>query len=434
MIRLIATIGLALVALTQVARAEIDIQEVTSPGGFKAWLVEEPSIPFVALEIRFKGGASLDAPGKRGATNLMVALLEEGAADLDAQGFAQASESIAARFDYDVGDDTISVSAQFLTETMDQAVPLLRSTLIEPRFDADAIERVRAQVLSGLRSDATDPNEIASATFDAMVFGDHPYGSGYEGTLESVEGLTRDDLLAAHQASMARDRVYVAAAGDISAEELAGLMDRLLGDLPATGAPLPERVEVQTTGGVTVVPFDTPQSVALFGHGGIARDDPDFFPAYVMNVIFGGGGFEARLMTEVREKRGLTYGVYSYIVPKDHAALYLGQVASANDRVAEAIEVVRQEWAKLASKGVTADELERAKTYLTGGYPLRFDGNGRIANILVGMQLDNLPIDYVVTRNAKIEAVTLEDVRRVAARVLRPDELHFVVVGQPAGL
>lgn len=434
MIRLIATFGLALVALTQVARAEIDIQEVTSPGGFKAWLVEEPSIPFVALEIRFRGGASLDAPGKRGATNLMVALLEEGAADLDAQGFAQATESIAARFDYDVGDDTVSVSAQFLTETMDQAVPLLRSTLIDPRFDADAIERVRAQVLSGLRSDATDPNEIASATFDAMVFGDHPYGSGYEGTLESVEGLTRDDLLAAHQASMARDRVYVAAAGDISAEELAGLMDRLLGDLPATGAPLPEQVEVQTTSGVTVVPFDTPQSVALFGHGGIARDDPDFFPAYVMNVIFGGGGFEARLMTEVREKRGLTYGVYSYIVPKDHAELYLGQVASANDRVAEAIEVVRQEWAKLAAEGVTEDELERAKTYLTGGYPLRFDGNGRIANILVGMQLDSLPIDYVVTRNAKVEAVTLEDVRRVAARVLRPDELHFVVVGQPAGL
>lgn len=430
--RLLLIIAFAFTAVT--ARAEIDIQQVETPGGFKAWLVEEPSIPFVALEIRFKGGASLDAPGKRGATNLMVALLEEGAGDLDARGFAEAKESIAARLSYDVGDDSVAVSAQFLTETQDAAMDLLRQSIIAPRFDADAIERVRAQVLSGIRSDAKDPNEIASAAFDRMLFGDHPYGSPYEGTEESVTALTRDDLLAAHAATLARDRVYVAAAGDISAEALAELIDSLLADLPETGAPLPETVEVETEAGVTVIPFDTPQSVAIFGHKGIKRDDPDFFAAYVMNVIFGGGGFEARLMEEVREKRGLTYGVYSYLVPKDHAALYLGQVASANDRVAEAVSVIQAEWARLASEGVTEDELERAKTYLTGGYPLRFDGNGPIANILVGMQLDNLPVDYVTTRNAKVEAVTLEDVRRVAAEVLRPEALHFVVVGQPEGL
>lgn len=430
--RLILTVALVFAAVT--ARAEIAIQEVTSPGGFKAWLVEEPSIPFVALEIRFRGGASLDAPGKRGATNLMVGLLEEGAGELDARGFAEATESIAARFDYDASDDAVSVSAQFLTETTDEAMALLRQSLIAPSFAPDAIERVRAQVLSGIRSDLKDPNAIASAAFDKMAFGDHPYGSAYEGTEESVTALTRDDLLQAHRDTLARDRVYISAAGDISAEELAVLMDALLADLPAMGAPLPERVEVATEGGVTVVPFDTPQSVAIFGHRGLERDDPDFFAAFVMNVIFGGGGFEARLMTEVREKRGLTYGVNSFLVPKDHAELYLGQVASANDRVAEAIAVIQDEWAKLAAEGVTAEELARAKTYLTGSYPLRFDGNGRIANILVGMQFDDLPIDYAQTRNAKIEAVTLDDIRRVAGEVLQPDALHFVVVGQPAGL
>lgn len=191
---------------------------------------------------------------------------------------------------------------------------------------------------------------------------------------------------------------------------------------------------MSTQEGVTIVPFDVPQSVAIFGHEGIARDDPDFFAAYVLNEILGGGGFEARLMEEVREKRGLTYGVYSYLVPKDHAALYLGRVSSANDRIAEAVQVIRDEWSKMAANGVTEEELATAKTYLTGAYPLRFDGNGTIANILVGMQMDDLPVEYVNTRNDLVNAITLDDIKRVAARILKPDALHFVVVGQPEGL
>ncbi len=416
------------------AAAEVDIQQVETPMGFKAWLVEEPSIPFTALEIRFKGGEALDAPGKRGATNLMVGLLEEGAGGYDAQGFAAESESLAASFGYSSSQDTVSVSARFLTENRDEASELLRQSLIEPSFSETAIERVRAQVLSGIRSDAKDPDSIASATFDAEVFGDHPYGTDPSGTVESVSALTRDDIVDAWKGAMAKDRVYIAATGDISAEELSTLIDNLLGDLPETGAPMPEDVDVETSAGVTVVPFDTPQSVALFGHKGLKRDDPDFFAAYVMNTILGGGGFEARLMTEVREKRGLTYGIYSYLVPMDHAELYLGHVASANDRIGEAMQVIREEWAKLAENGCTEAELEQAKTYLTGAYPLRFDGNGPIAGILVGMQMDGLTPDYIATRNDKIEAVTLDDVKRVAARVLQPDALRFVVVGQPEGV
>ncbi|APZ55090.1 M16 family metallopeptidase [Salipiger abyssi] len=416
------------------ALAAADIQTVETPMGFTAWLVEEPSIPFTSLEIRFEGGTSLDAPGKRGATNLMVGLLEEGAGEYDARGFAEARDALAASFRYDSGPDTVSVSAKFLTENRDEAVALLRESLIDPRFGEDAVERVRAQVLSGIRSDLKDPDAIANAEFDRLVFGDHPYGSQPEGTVESVTALTRDDLVAAHRAALARDRVYIAAAGDISPEQLSALIDRLLGDLPATGAPLPEDVDVATTAGTTVVPFDTPQSVALFGHEGLKRDDPDFFAAYVMNTILGGGGFEARLMTEVREKRGLTYGVYSYLLPMDHAELYLGRVASANDRIGEAISVIRDEWARMASEGVSDAELAQAKTYLTGAYPLRFDGNGPIARILVGMQMDGLTPDYVTTRNDHIEAVTAEDIARVAARLLQPDALRFVVVGQPEGL
>lgn len=415
-------------------RAEIDIAEVTSPGGINAWLVQEESIPFVALELRFKGGASLDLPGKRGATNLMVGLLNEGAGDLDSRAFAERAESLAASFEFDVGDDAVSISARFLTENQDEALDLLHDAITQPRFDQDAIDRVKGQLVSVIRSDAQDPDNLVGQAFDSMVFGDHPYGSAIEGTEESVAALTRDDLIAAHKGALARDRIFVGAAGDISPEALAEILDKLLGDLPETGTPQAPDVAVSTQAGVTVVPFDVPQSVAIFGHEGIARDDPDFFAAYVLNEILGGGGFEARLMEEVREKRGLTYGVYSYLVPKDHAALYLGRVSSANDRIAEAIDVIRDEWAKMAENGVTEEELATAKTYLTGAYPLRFDGNGPIANILVGMQMDDLPAEYVNTRNAQIEAITLDDIKRVAAHILKPEALHFVVVGKPEGL
>jgi zinc protease len=211
-------------------------------------------------------------------------------------------------------------------------------------------------------------------------------------------------------------------------------VDQLLGALPANGPNLPSAAPFLLSGGETVVPYDTPQSVARFGHVGIKRTDPDFFAAFVMNQVLGSGGFGSRLMDEVREKRGLTYGVYSYLALREHANLVMGQVSSSNDSIAEAISVIRDEWAKMAENGVTEQELAQAKTYLTGAYPLRFDGNARIANILAAMQFDHLPIDYIDTRNSKVEAVTLEDIQRVSKRLLKPEDLHFIVVGQPTGL
>ena len=432
MIRLILAFAVSIAALP--ARAAVDIVEVTSPGGITAWLVEEPSIPFLALEIRFQGGSSLDVDGKRGAINLMTGLLEEGAGDLDATGFATARESLAASYGFDVSLDSLSISAKFLTENRDEAVALLRSALVETRFDEAAIERVRAQVISGIRSEANDPNDIASNTFARLAYGDHPYGSPDTGTEDSVNALTRDDLIEARDRVIARDRVYVGAAGDITPEELGPLLDALLGDLPAEGAPPIAEAEVAEGGFIEVVPFDVPQSVAFFGHEGIARDDDDFFAAFLLNESFGGSGRQSRLSDEVREKRGLTYGIGTYLVDYVHADMVLGQVASANDRMAEAIEVVRAEWAKVAETGITEEELATIKTYLTGAYPLRFDGNGPIARIMVGMQMQELPIDYINTRNDKVNAVTIEDIRRVAARLYDPEALRFVVVGQPAGL
>ncbi|MEJ1999706.1 MAG: pitrilysin family protein [Maritimibacter sp.] len=430
----IATAFVFLLIAVLPARADVDIQEVTSPGGLHAWLVEEHSIPFTALELRFRGGASLDLPGKRGATELMTSLLEEGAGDMDARAFAEARDALASSLSFDVGDDTLAVSAKFLTETRDQSMALLHEALTNPRFDLDAIERVRAQIQAWLKGRATDPHALASAAFDQLAYGDHPYGSFMAGTPESVAALTRDDLMTAFKNAIARDRIYISAVGDISAEELGVMLDKLLGDLPETGAPMPQPVDFGATGGVTLVPFDTPQSVAYFGQPGIAVSDPDFFAAYILNTIFGGSGYHSRLNEEVREKRGLTYGIGTYLVDADYAQSLVGAVSSDNERMGKTLQVVRDEWAKIAQDGITQEELDAAKTYLTGAYPLRFDGNGPIARILIGMQLQGYPVDYVKTRNARIEAVTLDEANRVAAELYQPDNLRFVVAGKPVGV
>jgi zinc protease len=433
MIRVFAGLTVALL-LALPARAAVEIAEVTSPGGIYAWLVEEPTIPFVALELEFRTGSQMDPDGKRGAVNLMTALLEEGAGDLDSRGFAEAAADLAASFRFRSSDEAISVSAQFLSENRDQAVALLRLALTEPRFDDDATERVRGQVLSSIRSDAVSQNARASEVFDALAFGDHPFGTSQNGTLESVAALTRDDLETAHRATLTLEHLHVSAVGDISAEDLGLLLDDLLAGLPADGPALPDRPEVGLTGGVTVVPFDAPQSVIAFGHAGIPRDDEDFFAAFLMNEILGGGRFGTRLMSQLREARGLTYGVGTGLSLREGAELIAGRFSTSNDRAAEAIDLVRREWARLTAEGVSRSELERVQTYLTGAYPLRFDGNATIARILVGMQADGLPIDYIETRNDKVMAVTLADITRVARRLLDAEELRFVVVGQPEGV
>lgn len=435
MIRAFLAISLTLVLALPVRADGVPIQEVTSPGGIDAWLVEERSIPFTALEILIKGGQALDPADKRGATNLMMGLLEEGAGDLDAQQFSAARDGLAASFTFDSSRDAISITARFLSENRDEAMALLREAIINPRFDQFALDRVREQVLSGLRSDVLDPNEMASRTLSTLGYdAKHPYAHKTEGSLESVGALTRDDILTAHRNALVKDRIYVGAAGDIDAEELGVLLDELLGDLPTSTVPLPQQTAFEAPGGITVVDFDTPQSVALFGHSGIPRDDPDFFAAFVANQIFGGGGRQSRLSEEVRENRGLTYSVGSYIVNREYADLVIGQLASANSRVAEAIDVVKAEWARIAESGVTETELEEAKTYMTGSYPLRFDGNGRIAGILVVMQGQGLGVEYINERNDKVNAVTLDDIERVVKRIYRPEDLRFVVVGQPDGL
>lgn len=415
------------------AMAQIEVQEVTSPAGHRAWLMQDDSLPFVAIEILFQGGTTLDAPDRRGAIYMMTGLLEEGAGARDARAFSQAVEGLAAQFGFSASPDTVRISARMLSENREAAAALLNDALSQPRFDEDAIERVRAQVLSGLARQSQDPDWIAGATFAAQAYGTHPYASAEEGTPETVAALTQDDMIAAHRATLVTGRAHIGAAGDITPDELGHLIDMILAGLPQEGPALAGPVDFSLTGGVSVIDFPSPQSVVIFGHDGLAESDPDFFAAFVLNEALG-GGFKSLLNEEVRINRGLTYGIGTGLVTREWQPMFVGQFSSSNELVGEAIGVTQAALRDVAQNGLAPERVEAAKQNLIGAYPLRFDGNGQIAAILAGMQRQGRPLDYLTTRNASIAAVSVEDVTRVAARLLRPQALRFVVVGQPQGV
>ncbi len=419
----------------QSANAAIEIQEVTSPGGITAWLVEEHSLPMIVLDAAWEGGALQDPAGSEGLAFMMAALLDEGAGDMDSQAFQGELERLAVGLSFRASHDTLSLSFKTLSENRDAAFELMRLAVTLPRFDTEAVERVRRQLEVAITRDAESPDRMVSDAWYNLAVPGHGYTRPSKGTLETVAGLTRDALAVHQRDLMARDNLKIAVVGDIDAETLKRLLDETFGALSQTSK-LPEvaGADVTPAAHLEIIEREMPQSIVLFGHEGIARADEDFVPAYVMNYILGGGGFSSRLMMEVREKRGLAYSVATYLYPLKHASLFLGRVASENSRVAETLDVIRAELARLAEDGVTEQELRDAKTYLTGSYPLRFDTNDKISGQLVAIWQNDLGIDYISRRNALIEAVTLEDIQRVAARLFTPDNLIVTVVGQPQGL
>lgn len=427
------TIGLG--ATYPTSASAMKIQTVKSPGGIEAWLVEEHSVPLIAMRFAFEGGNSQDPGGKVGLANFLTAMMDEGAGDLTAIEFQQRMEEIAMRMGFDDSRDSLYGSFETLSENREDAVELLRLAINKPRFDADAVERIRGQLLTSLAFAAKDPDRVAAREWFAAAFPDHPYGRPAMGTAESLATITRDDLESYRKRVFAKDTLKVAVVGDIDAESLGRMLDRIFGELPeeASLTPVPF-IEPKKGGNLHVVEMPVPQSVATFGLAGIARKDPDFIPAFVMNHILGGGGFSSRLMEEVREKRGLAYSVYSYLQPYQHTAIFAGGVATKNEEIGQSLEVIRAELQRMATEGPSPEELANAKSYLIGSYPLRFDTNSKIANQLLGIMQDGLGQDYVEKRNALMEAVSLEDVKRAAARILATDNLILTVVGQPKNL
>lgn len=411
-----------------------EIQRVRSPGGIEAWLVEDNSIPVIDFRFSFRGGGALDPRGKTGLANMVSALLDEGADDLDSQAFQGALDDIVASIGFDAGIERFHGSLRSLSEHRARAFALLRKALTAPRFDAEPVERIRRQIAAGIESGKDNPRRIAGRTWSRIVYGDHPYARPLAGTRRTVAAIGVEDMRRFVRQRLVRDGLAIGVAGDISASELARRLDEVFGGLPASGAPadIPDPTPA-AGGGIEIVRKTVPQSVVVFGQAGVKRDDPEYYAAYVMNHLLGGGR-TSRLNEEIREKRGLVYSVHTYLSLRDRAGTIVGQLATANARVKAALDLVRGEWERMARDGVGEADVAAAKRYLNGSFPLRLDSTRGIARMLVAIQESKLGIDYIERRASLIDAVTVSDIRRVAKRLLSSDKLTVVVVGDPEGL
>lgn len=416
------------------SRSPTEVAALRSPGGIEAWHVESHVVPLIALAFSFEGGAAQDPADKPGVAHMMARLLDEGAGTLDSDAFQERLASRAIEMSFNAGADALGGSLKTLVKHADEAFELLRLALAEPRFDADAVERVRAQTIAGLRYQANDPGVMASRRFFQEAFPDHPYGRPNSGTVESIAAITRDDLVAFHRRALARGNLKIAVVGAIGAGALEDALDRVFGALPAHAAlAAVAGVRMAGLGSRHVVDLDVPQSVIRFGLDGVAWRDPDFVPAYVLNHILGGGAFTSRLFQEVREKRGLAYSVGTSLVSYRASAMTWGYTATKNERVPEAMAVIAEEMARLRDEGPSEDELAKARNYLVGSYALGFDTSTKIAHQLAQIAFEGLGIDYIARRNGLVAGVTREDVRRVAGRTLGDGRMLVVVAGRPEG-
>jgi zinc protease len=423
----LALVAALVVAFTSTAHAT-KIERVVSPGGIEAWLVQEKAVPLIAMDFAFRGGAIQDPAEKAGVASLVSSLLDEGAGELDSNSFQERLEEKAIKLGFSAGRDHFRGSLRTLAEHRDDAFDLTRLALTAPRFDAAEVERIRAQTIAKLTRETTSPNDIAGKRWWSAAFPGHPYGRPVSGSLETVPRITAGDLRDYTRRVFARDNLKIAVVGDIDAASVGAMLDKVFGGLPAKADLAPvAAAQPQGIGQRITVELDVPQAVVTFGGPGIARRDPDFIAAYIVNHILGGGSFSSRLYYEVREKRGLAYSVYSSLVWLDHAAMFMGGTGTRSDRAGETIAIIEDEIKRLAGSGPNGEELANAKSYLKGSYALGFDTSAKIAGQLVQIQLDNLGIDYIDRRSGLIDAVTIEDVRRVAKRLLDSGLLVTVV-------
>jgi zinc protease len=412
------------------SQAAAKIQRLVSPGGIEAWFVQDATVPLIAMEYAFSGGSSQDPPGKPGVGNLVADLLDEGSGDLDSKTYHERLDRRAIELSFAVARDHFRGSLRMLKDNKDEAYDLLRMALTSAHFEPTDVERIRSQVISNLRRESTSPSALAGRKFLEIAFGDHPYGRPATGSLESVPKIEISDLKDYTRRIIARDTLRIAVVGDVDPDTLGKLLDKTFGGLPAKAelTPIPDVVAAKPPQRA-FIPLDVPQTVVTFGGPGINRHDPDFMAAYVVNHILGGGGLSSRLYKEVREKRGLAYSIYEALLWMDHSALFIGNTGTRADRAGETVDAIGKEIHRIAEEGPTQQELDEAKSYLKGSQMLALDTSSKLAQAMLQYQLDKQPIDYIEKRNAIVDAVTLDDTKRVAKK-LWGDGLLTVVVGR----
>ena len=419
----------AMVILPASSHAAAKIQHLISPGGIEAWFVQDATVPLVAMEFAMYGGAAQDPDGKAGVANMVADLIDEGSGDMDSRAFHEHLDRRAIELGFSVTRDYFRGSLRMLKDNRDEAFDLLRMSLTSPHFDSADVERIRAQLISGLRRETTNPGSLATRKFLEIAYGGHPYGRQSGGTLESVPTITIADMRDYVARVLTKEHLKIAVVGDIDPASLGALLDRTFGGLPEKSKLTPVTdVAASKPPRREFIPLDVPQTVVTFGSPGIKRNDPDFMAAYVVNHILGGGS-GSRLYREVREKRGLAYSVSGSLAWMDHSALFVGSTGTRADRASETVDAITSVVQHMAQDGPTEQELDEAKSYLKGSRLLSLDTSAKLASAMLQYQLDRLPIDYLERRNAMVDAVTIDQARQVARR-LWGDGLLTVIVGR----
>ncbi len=431
---MIRSVVILLCCLVSHAAFAVEVKEVVSQRGIKAWLVEEHALPLIAAKIVFTdSGYTHDAKGKEGRANMTAAMLTEGAGDMDSRAFNEAIESHAIDIGVGVDEDMFRLSLQTLSEHKETAFSYLGMMLRDPRFDADAMERTRRQTLSILMQQNQEPGYLLWKHWQKAAFPNHPYSNPPAGTAESVAELSKDDLRFYLSHYLTQKNMVIAVVGDITPDALARLLDDHLGSLPTAFEPdvKVEDIIVAPGSKPQAIDFDIPQSMVMFGLPSLKRSDPAYFDAYVMNYILGSGSLTARLGEELREKRGLTYAVGSYLDPMQHSNAWRGSFSTRNDQAKAALDVLKGTLETFVKEGPTDTEIADAKRYITGSFVLSLGSNSDIANFLINMQVDDLGMDYLNRRNSLVEAVSKEKVVAMSKRLIEADKLQISVIGKP---
>ncbi len=411
------------------------VQQIVTASGIRAWLVEDYAVPLIAVEFCVDGGAAQDTAGKSGSAGMLAGLLDEGAGKFDSEGFHEQLDNYAIEMSFGAGYDYFSGRMRVLTKHFTPAFDLLKLALNDATLAEEPLERVRAQMIAGIKRDAHDPHHLANEAWRELAYADHAYSRASDGTLDSVAALQRGDLTQLRHNCFARDSLHIAVVGAISAADLSRHLDDVFGAWPEKGSrSVVKDAGLNGLGLRKIVEVDVPQATIQFGMAGISRKDPDHVPGFVVNHILGGGVFSARLFREVREKRGLAYSVHTSLSTSKHSALFIGSTSTKNERAMESLSVIEDEIAKMAADGPTEEELVSAKKYLTGSYALRFDTSSKIASQLNNLQSEGFEPGYLDQRNAMIDGVTMVEAKQVAKRLFEGKKLLVTMAGKPEGV
>ena len=413
----------------------LDVKEVNYYKDRKAWLVNDNNLPIVSIKFAFKAGSGLDSKGKKGTANLVSSLLDEGAGNYSAKEFKKLLADNSISLDFGVSHDNFYINLYTLKENLDLSFQLLDLALTKPAFKSDEIKRVKSNVKLALEQSYKDPNEIGTRLFREILFEEHPYKYDTLGIIEDIDKIKKKDLKFFLENYLTLDNLFISASGDISEDDLKKYLNKYFKKFDKN-KPIPEisLFKKKISPKIFLHEKDLRQSSIYFAGEGISRTDPYFYPAYVMNYILGGGGFFSRLTTEVREKRGLVYSVYSYLYRYDKYNFFSGGAQTSNENVDKVIKIIKEELMKVKKEGVTEQELKDAKNYLINSYVLRLDSNKKVASILLNTQMDGLDKDFFKKRNEYINAVSLKDIKEVAKKILNEKQIFFLIIGNPTDL